>query len=162
MHVTGKILYTTAILTGVAMAARPARKRQSAAAQHLLENLQRNLTPTATSKSHSRAAIAATAGDAEGLMLGIDIEWMAPDRPFGEIMRVAFGTAPSRMGMENFYRCWTFAEAYFKAFGHLPPESAMLLFCGVNILVNVVFVGLTYRLLDQRIAAIASLSSPKD
>lgn len=44
----------------------------------------------------------------------------------------------------------------------LPPESAMLLFCGVNILVNVVFVGLTYRLLDQRIAAIASPSKPKD
>jgi hypothetical protein len=25
---------------------------------------------------------------------------------------------------EQFYRCWTFAEAYFKAYQHLPPDRA--------------------------------------
>lgn len=122
---TGTILYTASLLPAHGAAERVSRKHQSAGAQHLLDILEPRFAPTARSKSHSRAAVAAAAGNAEGLSLGIDIEWMAPNRPFAAIARVFLKSVPVEMGPEEFYRGWTFAEAYFKAFGRMPPEAVL-------------------------------------
>jgi hypothetical protein len=72
--------------------------------------------------SHSRQAIAAAVGDAEGLCLGIDIEWMCPNRPFAAFAGLFLNPPPARIGAVEFYRGWTFSEAWFKAFQRLPPE----------------------------------------
>jgi hypothetical protein len=72
--------------------------------------------------SHSRCAVAAAVGDANGLLLGIDIEWMSPDRDFAAIAGFFLDPPPAQIGAVDFYRGWTFFEAYFKAFQRLPPE----------------------------------------
>jgi hypothetical protein len=77
------------------------------------------------SRSHSRGAIAIATGTLEGLFLGIDIEFMA-DRPFDAIMSVYLGPAPASVTPADFYRCWTFGEAYFKAFQRRPSRSAIM------------------------------------
>ena len=43
-----------------------------------------------------------------GLMLGIDIEWIAPHRPFAAIARGYLGIAVTAMEASTFYRGWTF------------------------------------------------------
>ena len=103
------------------------RRRQSGAAQHLLDRLASGMLPTASSKSHnSRGMVAAAVGNADELMLGIDIEWMNPDRPFAEIAGTILESTPAHLRAAEFYRCWTFAEAYLKAFGRLPPANGLL------------------------------------
>lgn len=120
---SGSILYATSHLVADTLGRRIARQRQSSAARQLLETLEAEIAPTARSKSHSRTMVAAAVGNVAGLSLGIDIEWMAPDRPFAAMTGIFLKAAPAQIGMEEFYRGWTFAEAYFKALQHLPRES---------------------------------------
>jgi hypothetical protein len=121
----GTIFYATSFLPAADARTRASRQRQSAAAQDLLEFLKAETESNASSKSHSRAAIAAAVGDTGILTLGIDIEFMEPDRPFAALAGFLSEAAPTQIGAEAFYRCWTFAEAYFKAFQRLPPDSAV-------------------------------------
>jgi hypothetical protein len=121
----GRILYATSELSARDLGERLPRKRQSAAAQHLLQILSDELVPTAGSKSHSRAVVAAAVGDAGIAALGIDIEFMDDDRPLADIARFLSKSAPENIGSEQFFRCWTFAEAYFKAYQQLPPDRAV-------------------------------------
>jgi hypothetical protein len=69
--------------------------------------------------------IAVAAGDADGLLLGIDIEWRKPDRPFTELAGFFVDIGVEKLGLEEFYRVWTFGEAYFKAFQHLPTSRQL-------------------------------------
>ncbi|HEX4081063.1 MAG TPA: 4'-phosphopantetheinyl transferase superfamily protein [Rhizomicrobium sp.] len=62
------------------------------------------------------------AGEGEGLSLGIDIEWMRPDRPFANLAKFLVRDVSDRLGPAQFYRTWTFYEAYFKALQRVPPE----------------------------------------
>jgi hypothetical protein len=78
-----------------------------------------------TSKSHSRSVVAAAAGDAGIAALGIDIEFSDEGRPFADLACFLTGTVPMPMGAGTFYRCWTFAEAYFKAFQKAPEERSI-------------------------------------
>jgi len=121
----GTILYATSLLPAQDSSERVSRQLQSAAAQGLLDFLQTGVSTGAGSKSHSRAAVAAALGDTEIPALGIDIEFMAEDRPITEMARYLWKCAPANIGLEEFYRRWTFAEAYFKAFQHLPPDWAV-------------------------------------
>jgi hypothetical protein len=101
--------------------------------------------------------IAAAVGDARGLSLGIDIEWMNPDRPFAEIAGTILPSVPSHVGGAAFYRGWTFGEAYFKAFQRPPPEDVLFNFAfggapdGIHRLVDGV------RALTHRIAEVFQL-----
>lgn len=153
----GDILYATSILPARFAGERIARRRQSSAAQHLLELLEAEGVPTVESKSHSRTAIAAAAGNAEGLSLGIDIEWMAPGRPFATLSSVFLESAPTQLGGDDFYRCWTFAEAYFKAFQRLPSESNMRYFIANTIPNSVLRLHDGANVLQRRIADIFQL-----
>ncbi len=119
-----KILYAVDILPTDDIRCRFPRSCQSAGASRLLSWLEEGCPRrSATSKSHSRAVVAAATGDAPGLSLGIDVEWMAPDRPFDEIARMFLAFPSPRMDAETFYRGWTFVEAYYKAFQHFPDET---------------------------------------
>ncbi|HWY14498.1 MAG TPA: hypothetical protein VNX86_05075 [Rhizomicrobium sp.] len=119
---TDTILYATLILPARKAGERLARRHQSAAAQRLLEVLGDGFAAHTKTVSHSRHAIAAAVGDAVGLSLGIDIEWMCPDRPFAAIAGLLLDPPPAQIGAAEFYRGWTFSEAWFKAFQRLPPE----------------------------------------
>jgi hypothetical protein len=101
-------------------------RQQSMAATGLLGALEATeVRVTARSRSHSRAVIAVATGNAEGLLLGIDIEFMA-NRPFEAIMSMYLGYVPAAATPEDFYRGWTFGEAYFKAFQRRPSRSALM------------------------------------
>jgi hypothetical protein len=116
------ILWAVSILPGHDAGARLARGHQSAAARRLLEALGDGFAAHKKTLSHSRHAIAAAVGDAERLSLGIDIEWMCPDRSFAAIADLFLDSAPAQIGAAEFYRGWTFSEAWFKAFQRPPPE----------------------------------------
>ena len=119
-----QILYTTDVLPADDVTGRMSRGTQSAAATRLLEGLGGpGFVAKAHSKSHSRAAVAAAAGNMSGLMLGIDIEWIAPHRPFAAIARGYLGIAVAEMEASAFYRGWTFLEAYYKAFQRFPAST---------------------------------------
>jgi hypothetical protein len=123
MSAASRIVYAADALSTDDISKRIPRARQSAAAAALLERLSGGLAPTASSKSHSRGVVAAAAGDAPDLQLGIDIEWMAPGRPFSAIARTVLPIAPERMPIGDFYRGWTFFEAYYKAFQEFPRSA---------------------------------------
>ena len=127
---TCDVLYATMLVPAAVASERIRHQRQSLAAQDLLEKLQKGIKTTATSKSHSRTAIAVAASNATSLSLGIDIELMAPNRPFDALGRSFLTFAPTPLGMDAFYRCWTFGEAYFKAFQRLPTTTIMQEFIG--------------------------------
>jgi hypothetical protein len=113
----GTILYSTATIAAQAAAGtRLQRSVQSSAAEELMSRLTSKMAITARSKSHSRTMIAVAAGDAPDLRLGIDIEWKKPDRPFDAIAGLFVDVAGRTIGIDAFYRAWTFGEAYFKAF----------------------------------------------
>ena len=154
-NVTGcsRILYATQILPTDDIGRRVPRQRQSAAASRLLEQLggPRFLT-VAQSRSHSRAAVAVTACDAVGSSLGIDIEWMAPDRPFDAIAHAFLTSAPQQIGIGDFYRGWTFFEAYYKAFQRF-PEGAL-----VKTVVRRAFAGTPHSLGDGSWAMLRRVS----
>jgi phosphopantetheinyl transferase len=124
MTIGARILYATDVLSTDDIRGRVPRCRQSAAAADLLERLVgTEFAPTARSISHSRATVAVAVGDAPGLLLGIDIEWMAPNRPFGAIARTFLASASQQMDCADFYRGWTFFEAYYKAFQCFPDAG---------------------------------------
>lgn len=119
-----KIHYAIDILPTEDIRLRVPKSRQSAAASRLIARLQDVCGPvTATSRSHSRAVMAAVVGAAPALSLGIDIEWMAPNRPFDAIAEMFLPPSSRPMDILAFYRGWTFFEAYYKAFQHFPAEA---------------------------------------
>jgi hypothetical protein len=121
-----RIFFATDILPTEDITRRVSRRAQSSAASRLLERLTGNgFNPTAQSKSHSRGIVAGTVGNIPELLLGIDIEWMAPDRPFAAIAHTFLESAPERMEPEDFYRGWTFFEAYYKAFQRFPDAASV-------------------------------------
>ena len=58
--------------------------------------------------------------------LGIDIEWITPARPIAAIAGNFFGDAGRAVGVADFYRGWTFYEAFFKAFQRSPSPARVL------------------------------------
>ena len=119
-----RIFYAIDILATDDITRRVARRVQSSAASQLLARLTAaDFHPTARSKSHSRGIVAGAVGNIPELMLGIDIEWMAPGRPFGAIAHTFLASAPERMAAADFYRGWTFVEAYYKAFQRFPDQA---------------------------------------
>jgi len=121
----GTILYATSFLPAADSSARISGQHQSPAARSLLELLKAGIASSVSSRSHSRAAMAAAVGDSEILNLGIDIEFMDPERPFAALAGFLVEDAPRDIDAETFYRCWTFAEAYFKAFQRAPSDRAV-------------------------------------
>jgi len=94
---------------------------QSAATSLLLAQMAEQYTPVhASSKSHSRSVGAVAVGTTPGLLLGIDVEWMAPDRPYSQIAQAFLGEQDKELDAPAFYRGWTFYEAYYKAFQRFP------------------------------------------
>jgi phosphopantetheinyl transferase len=85
--------------------------------------LQAGLDPAAAlfSRSHGRGLIAAAVAAPPVTALGIDIEWMDPARRMPTIAAHFLGQAPDDLTPEQFYRGWTFGEAWFKVFGANPP-----------------------------------------
>lgn len=78
-------------------------------------------TDGGTSVSHSRglaAAAVSTAGP-----VGIDIEWITPQRDGAGILAALFGLALPSVATLDFYRAWTFHEAWFKATGHVADAA---------------------------------------
>jgi len=121
---SAEIRYATVLLATSDVGRRMPRAQQSEGAARLIDRLSEgDFRPVAESKSHSRALLAAAAGDVPGLRLGIDIEWMAPGRSFGTIARTFLPDVSPQIGMAEFYRGWTFFEAYFKTFGHFPRQE---------------------------------------
>jgi hypothetical protein len=115
---SGRILYAIDRLPVADPTGRVPHRDQSAAAAQLVARLG---PATLTSRSHSRGMITAAAGDA--LALGIDIEWRKPGRDFANLARAFLERAPDRMTAADFYRGWTFHEAYYKAFQRFPGEA---------------------------------------
>jgi hypothetical protein len=100
------------------------RRRQSEAAAELAVRLSGFAGPPARlSKSHSRAVVAAASADAEVSVLGIDVEWIRPNRPFGAILRSFAPSLATAVDADAFYRAWTFLEAHFKAWQRWPGEA---------------------------------------
>lgn len=120
----GTIFYATSLLPLADAHARIPRLRQSAAARDLQEFLSGGIAPNVSSRSHTRAAVAAAVGDAQILTLGIDIEFMEHGRPFAALAGYLTENVLAEIEAADFYRRWTFAEAYFKAFQQLPPDRA--------------------------------------
>ena len=119
-----KILYAIDILPTDDIRGRVPKARQSTAGSRLLARIEEKYPHlTARSKSHSRAVVAAAAGTAPALLLGIDVEWMAPNRPFDQIARMFLASSSAQVDAETFYRGWTFFEAYYKAFQRFPEET---------------------------------------
>jgi hypothetical protein len=115
-------LYSADILSTDDPSRRLPRARQSAAATRLGKGLRdANFIPTTLSKSHSRMAVAAALGDARVSALGIDIEWIAPERRLDAVAAMIFDPVPENLAPLDFYCGWTFYEAYFKAFQRFPP-----------------------------------------
>lgn len=96
--------------------ARIARAVQSEAARAL----EAALSGTPASRSHSRGLVAVATG---GEIVGIDIEYMDATRPLDEIIRL-YVDEDLPITVPDFYRCWTFIEAHYKASGSLPTAEA--------------------------------------
>jgi hypothetical protein len=121
----GTILYATSLLPVGDAYARVPRARQSEAARDLQVLLSAGVASNVGSRSHSRAAVAAAVGDAQILTLGIDIEFLDDGRPFAALAGYFSANVPPEIGAADFYRRWTFAEAYFKAYQLLPTNDAL-------------------------------------
>ena len=120
----GHVLYATATIPSADIHARLPRPLQSEAAVELAARLSGLAgLPTRISKSHSRAVVAAASADAAVVALGIDVEWMQPDRPFDAILRSFVPSLATAVDDDAFYRAWTFLEAHFKAWQHWPGEE---------------------------------------
>jgi hypothetical protein len=112
----GEIFYSTAVIAGDSISARRPHPIQSRTAAALAQQLTAATGPTPLlSKSHSRALLAVAGARPPVTALGIDIEWMAPQRPFALILRGYLPSAPATIEPAAFYRTWTFLEAHYKA-----------------------------------------------
>ena len=108
---------------------RPPKALESAAARAL----QAELDPVAPlfSRSHSRGLVAAVVAGPPVTRLGIDVEWIDPRRRMAQIAEHYLG-APEPVTPEQFFRGWTFGEAWFKAFGR-DPEPDLIRIAGGNL-----------------------------
>ena len=115
--------YAVRLLADTPSGSRIARVRQSAVAADLLEDLRRSahLAAGPASKAHSRAlAAAAVAAEAR---VGIDVEYLAPERDIRAVARYLMDAPVSDEAAA--YRVFTFREAYFKAVGHMPGRPLL-------------------------------------
>jgi hypothetical protein len=108
--------------------ARPPKALESAAARALQAELDPH--PAMVSRSHGRGLIAATVAHPPITRLGIDIEWIDPRRRMAAITEHYLGAAEA-VTPEQFFRGWTFGEAWFKAFGR-DPEPELIRIAGGN------------------------------
>lgn len=120
--------YAVRRLQGFDPGQRPPKALESAAARAL----QAELDPSATvfSRSHGRGLIAAAVAAPPIVRLGIDVEWIDPRRRMAEIAEHYLGAAEA-VTPEQFFRGWTFGEAWFKAFGN-DPEPTLIRIAGGN------------------------------
>ena len=121
------LAYSIGVIESSNITDRVPRRRQSRAASQLLSTLQAQ-TPFATahSKSHSRAVAAVAIGCMDDLGLGIDIEWTGAERPIASIASYLQWEGGDPVTNEAFYRGWTFAEAYYKAFQQHPDKGLVI------------------------------------
>jgi phosphopantetheinyl transferase len=133
----GRPRYAVRRLPDYAPGARPPKALESAAAGAL----QAELDPAATlfSRSHGRGLVAAAVAAPPVTHLGVDIEWIDPRRRMAEIAEHYLGAAEP-VTPEQFFRGWTFGEAWFKAFGH-DPAPDLIRIAGGNISVEPIRVG---------------------
>jgi hypothetical protein len=124
MNPASYLAYSVCVIEFGHIGARVSRRLQSRAASELLSALEAQ-APFATvhSKSHSRAVAAVAVGRMDDLQLGIDIEWVGAKRPVESIASYLQWEDRDPVTQEAFYRGWTFAEAYYKAFQRLPEKS---------------------------------------
>ncbi len=116
-----RIWYAINILQNDDIRRRVPRGMQSAATSLLLAQMAEQYTPIhASSKSHSRSVGAVAVGLIPELLLGVDVEWMAPNRPFSQIAQTFLGAQDKDLDAPAFYRGWAFYEAYYKAFQRFP------------------------------------------
>ncbi|MCE3289409.1 MAG: hypothetical protein K0R83_1421 [Caulobacter sp.] len=133
----GRPLFAVRRLPGYDAGQRPPKALESAAARAL----QAELDPAATlfSRSHGRGLVAAAVAAPPVTHLGVDIEWIDPRRRMAEIAEHYLGAAQA-VTPEQFFRGWTFGEAWFKAFGH-DPAPDLIRIAGGNIAVEPIRVG---------------------
>lgn len=116
------LAYAVRVIPSGDVTRRVARRAQSQAASDLLSALTAQMPlARAHSKSHSRAVVAVAAGGME--RLGIDVEWANPERAIAPILSHLEWESPGAVDTDAFYRGWTFAEAYFKAFQERPARQ---------------------------------------
>ena len=133
----GRPRFAVCRLSDYAPGQRPPKALESAAARAL----QAELDPAATvfSRSHGRGLIAAAVAGPPVTRLGIDVEWIDPRRRMAQIAEHYLGAAEA-VTPEQFFRGWTFGEAWFKAFGR-DPEPALIRIAGGNTSAEPVAVG---------------------
>ena len=117
--------YAVRLLADTPPGRRIARARQSAVAADLLAELRRctHLAAGPASKAHSRALAAAAV--AAGRRVGVDVEYLAPERNIRAVAQYLMDAPVSDAAAA--YRVFTFREAYFKAVGHMPGRSLLRL-----------------------------------
>ena len=92
------------------------RWTQRKAVQRLRSALAESVSSPAVSVAHSRNLVVAAAATS-GTRIGIDIEWTDTRRQIQRRWDLAFpGLGGVAVDSTVFYRGWTFAEAWFKAF----------------------------------------------
>ena len=129
--------YKVRRLPGYEPGQRPPKALESAAARAL----QAELDPAATifSRSHGRGLVAAAVAAPPVTRLGIDVEWIDPRRRMAQIAEHYLGAAePVTPG--QFFRGWTFGEAWFKAFGQ-DPAPDLIRIAGSNLSAEPIAVG---------------------
>ncbi|GAA0572688.1 4'-phosphopantetheinyl transferase superfamily protein [Rhizomicrobium electricum] len=121
-----RILYGVDVIPADDVRARQAHRVQSPYASALATRLSAAAGSAGmVSKSHSRAMVAAACAVPPVTALGIDIEWMAPDRPFDAILANFLPSFATPVACNGFYRAWTFLEAHFKAYQCWPREKEL-------------------------------------
>lgn len=107
----------------------------------------------ASSKSHSRAAVAVAVCGMPGVVIGIDVEWIAPERPIRAMARNLLGEEAPDIALHDFYRLWTFRESYFKAFQCAPSPAMTLEFLSCSASLTIHRLGVGVNVLEHRLAA---------
>lgn len=119
-----RIVFSLAQIPAAEPGQRVLRSVQSVAAERLASALRARFgEPGRQSRAHSRNMVAAAAGRARNLYLGVDVEWEGDNRNIAGLTRVLLPSGTAALGRAEFYRAWTFYEAYFKAFQRSPAES---------------------------------------
>ncbi|MDO9337031.1 MAG: 4'-phosphopantetheinyl transferase superfamily protein [Caulobacter sp.] len=125
----GRPRYAVRRLPGYRPGQRPPKALESAEARAL----QAELDPAASvfSRSHGRGLIAAAVAAPPVTRVGIDVEWIDPGRRLAAIAEHYLGAAEA-VTPEQFFRGWTFGEAWFKAFGR-DPTADLIRMAGGNL-----------------------------
>lgn len=143
----GALSYAVRLLPGFEPGQRPPKALESAAARALQDDLDRS--PSLFSRSHGRGLIAAAVAAPPVTRLGIDVEWIDPRRRMAEIAAHYLDAAPEGLTPEQFFRGWTFGEAWFKAQG-ADPDPALIRLAGSNLSEGPVALGDDAWLLQTR------------